>query len=73
MISNVFKPTDKIKYGVEKTYETSSTVSPNVSRKTDFAKKNSGYSNHSTNASHRSNSIEETRWHHDASIVPGET
>ena len=61
VISNVFKPTDKIKFLVEKTEEHYSTVSPNVSNKKDFSKKHSGLSSHSTNASHRSNSIEETR------------
>ena len=57
----MFKPTDKIKFVVEKTQENYSTVSPNVSNKKDFSKKNSGLSSHSTNASHRSNSVEETR------------
>ena len=66
MISTVFKPTDKIKFVLEKTQEQESTVSLGVSNRKEFSKKNSGFSSHSTNASHRSNSVEETRYQNEA-------
>jgi len=69
----VFKPTDKIKFVLEKTQDQYSSVSIGVTNRKDFSKKNSGISSHSTNASHRSNSVEETRYHNEALLNTVET
>jgi len=72
VISTVFKPTDKIKFVLEKTQEQYSTASLGVSNKKNFTKKSSDLSSHSTNASHRSNSVEETRYQNEASLITEE-
>ena len=62
----MFKPTDKIKFVLEKTQEQYSSASLGESNRKDIVKKSSGFSSHSTNASHRSNSVEETRCQNEA-------